>query len=166
MLHASHNGDHPRVCGKDAVEAANNAKSTGSPPRMRERLKNIDGMRPLFRITPAYAGKTTGALRNCTRPQDHPRVCGKDPTLIARVAWNLGSPPRMRERLLVLGIVFSFLGITPAYAGKTPVALVVPATAWDHPRVCGKDGVLRSRNWMSLGSPPRMRERLGAYVAF
>ena len=29
-------------------------------------------------ITPAYAGKTIGVLRNCKRLQDHPRVCGKD----------------------------------------------------------------------------------------
>ena len=52
-----------------------------------------------FRITPARAGKT------------------------ASVDWSgrkhLGSPPRVRVKLLPLPFKRAFLGITPARAGKT-----------------------------------------------
>ncbi len=50
-----------------------------------------------------------------------------------------------------------FTGITPAYAGKSQVALEGRCVLRDHPRVCGEK-VRRLYHLMSLrGSPPRMR---------
>ena len=47
-----------RVCGKDTVLCAAFTATSGSPPRMREILRNADGSQKCVGITPAYAGKT------------------------------------------------------------------------------------------------------------
>ena len=72
-----------------------------------------------YRITPAYAGKTSIHCKSLILLQDHPRVCGKDEVENFRMMIYLGSPPRMRERLYHPLTLISGKGITPAYAGKT-----------------------------------------------
>ena len=111
----------------------------GSPPRMRERLRDYLKKHLRFGITPAYAGKTPFLKPKLTGTQDHPRVCGKDYYWHVHVVYCLGSPPRMRERLFNACPGTSNIGITPAYAGKTCFCLVCGLGDWDHPRVCGKD---------------------------
>ena len=151
--------DHPRVCGKDHF--LNNIFDVflGSPPRMRERraVKNLFVCNS--GITPAYAGKTRLKARKAKGIWDHPRVCGKDTRLINPFVHDRGSPPRMRERQIFTNSRLIVRGITPAYAGKTLIWRWRSRSAWDHPRVCGKDskGSLTSR--IKPGSPPRMRER-------
>ena len=91
--------DHPRVCGKNATFPRFVTGRTGSPPRVREKLFNIQEQVRIFGITPACAGKTACLLK-----------------------WSnpiLGSPPRVREKLrgdLLNGV---YCRITPACAGKT-----------------------------------------------
>ena len=34
----------------------------------------------------------------------------------------------------------------------------IASTAWDHPRVCGKDALILSLKYLASGSPPRVRE--------
>ena len=132
--------DHPRVCGKDLVRGNLHPNKLGSPPRMRERRKMTHVSIFLFRITPAYAGKTSELCGGATQTPDHPRVCGKDAmsTRLSRfgrgspprmrerhvMARNMedaesGSPPRMRERLILDSRTQCQIRITPAYAGKT-----------------------------------------------
>jgi len=72
--------DHPRVCGKDHLPWLIMGLSTGSPPRMRERLFLPFLILPFVRITPAYAGKTSQQYDANLNARDHPRVCGKDGT--------------------------------------------------------------------------------------
>ena len=50
--------DHPRSCGKDLVRFCDAAVLQGSPPLVRERLKNEDLKAVPEGITPARAGKT------------------------------------------------------------------------------------------------------------
>ena len=50
--------DHPRVCGKNLLTTAGTSFSTGSPPRVREKLKQMKKDRDTAGITPACAGKT------------------------------------------------------------------------------------------------------------
>ena len=50
--------DHPRVCGKDITRKSVSLAERGSPPRMRERLKQGLITEDDIGITPAYAGKT------------------------------------------------------------------------------------------------------------
>ena len=52
--------DHPRVCGKDRVNAAISRNGLGSPPRVRERRPYTSRRFDSARITPACAGKTSG----------------------------------------------------------------------------------------------------------
>ena len=110
-----------------------------------------------YRITPAYAGRTSRRSVLSWRRSDHPRVCGENSASeISAMLWP-GSPPRMRgelnERLRrAVGV-----GITPAYAGRTHAATSWATRTSDHPRVCGEN---RGDAWgkpFIKGSPPRMR---------
>ena len=65
----------------------------------------------------------------------------------------------MRERQKGVHQAWQRLRITPAYAGKTPLFLLLAGPQGDHPRVCGKDQYCRNTQLKDLGSPPRMRER-------
>ena len=72
----------------------------GSPPHVRERLQNGIILCRYVGITPACAGKT-GTQTVCPRwPQDHPRMCGKDPYTSVATSFTSGSPPHVRERPL------------------------------------------------------------------
>ena len=64
LLHSFMRGhrDHPRVCGENVIGYVQPAIGDGSPPRMRGKPKAPDLRGLLRRITPAYAGKTTGPM--------------------------------------------------------------------------------------------------------
>ena len=129
-------------------------------------------------ITPAYAGKSH-ELRTLPRAvMDHPRVCGEKRTLQRRCPLRRGSPPRMRGKGRGRSFSSCELGITPAYAGKSPRPGRINSDSSDHPRVCGEkslstsgfiglEGITpayagKSRSLLPIivgmeGSPPRMR---------
>ena len=50
--------DHPRVCGEKSWRWMTRRRATGSPPRMRGKVKALDTIRDNIGITPAYAGKS------------------------------------------------------------------------------------------------------------
>ena len=52
-----------------------------------------------------------------------------------------GSPPRMREELLVLVERLVLPRITPAHAGRIYAFLHGRSPVRDHPRACGKNNV-------------------------
>ena len=58
--------------------------------------------------------------------RDHPRVRGENSTSYKAVDDPLGSPPRARGKPFKSDTQFLADGITPACAGKTLVALVMP----------------------------------------
>ena len=58
---------------------------------------------------------------------------------LARNVVILGSPPRMREKRELEAEMTSYLGITPAYAGKTIKCYRLYSLNRDHPRMCGKN---------------------------
>ena len=111
--------DHPRVCGKDVANGDLNVTTQGSPPRVRERPIHDVVFFGACRITPACAGKTSINKSICSFIKDHPRVCGKDFNISNFSNVIQGSPPRVRERLVLLTDCFGIAGITPACAGKT-----------------------------------------------
>ena len=69
--------DHPRVCGEKARTLIVQDEPQGSPPRVRGKAALWRVSRPLFRITPACAGKSAKAERTSRCSWDHPRVCGE-----------------------------------------------------------------------------------------
>ena len=56
-----------------------------------------------------------------------------------------------------------FVGITPAYAGKSEKPMDRAATARDHPRVCGEKYEAKDQKNQDKGSPPRMRGKVLLY---
>ena len=63
ICHSKRLWDHPRVCGEEATMFRNISADKGSPPRMRGRGVRLLFMFVCFRITPAYAGKSSGNRR-------------------------------------------------------------------------------------------------------
>ena len=114
-------GDHPRACGENNCPPILAALIKGSPPRMRGKLDFFEKMLYKIRITPAHAGKTIPQLRHAAMLQDHPRACGENPSNASILLSVIGSPPRMRGKLIKLGFCDYFPRITPAHAGKTKI---------------------------------------------
>ena len=132
------NRDHPRVCGEKRHQRRTDANGRGSPPRMRGKGPHGGRRRGLGGITPAYAGKSHSQLPLRTPVRDHPRVCGEKCVVLLVLCCGLGSPPRMRGKV-VHGVVLALdVGITPAYAGKSFFVRVGLGVDRDHPRVCGE----------------------------
>ena len=90
--------DHPRLCGEklDAVTVL--ISTLGSPPPMRG--KAVSGQSPptRYRITPAYAGKSSAACCASDLDRDHPRLCGEKPVGKLFSGKKTGSPPPMRGK--------------------------------------------------------------------
>ena len=138
---AGHRRDHPRVCGEKKRHPAILYPVIGSPPRMRGKGVGVTCAVGFLRITPAYAGKS-----------------------IARKTINMlicGSPPRMRGKAAAEGGLRKNQGITPAYAGKRHVPALFNVNHEDHPRVCGEKLEALLIYDHDLGSPPRMRGKVG-----
>ncbi len=130
--------DHPRVCGEKKVMRGAKDKRMGSPPRMRGKVADDIKKTKAYRITPAYAGKSQ--LRFCMQnlSGDHPRVCGEKMSWACCMTARLGSPPRMRGKVILSAVGKSSGGITPAYAGKREIKRRCCVASQDHPRVCGE----------------------------
>ena len=98
--------------------------STGSPPRRRGKDGNIN-LNDLFnRITPAWAGKSSGADPTDWTTTDHPRMGGEKASAELYCIAALGSPPRGQ--------------------GKDGLDLIAYEFAQDHPRVGGEKEFLQS----------------------
>ena len=135
-------GDHPRVCGEKCRRYRLFLLPLGSPPRMRGKgpLCHAPCIGP--RITPAYAGKSRSKPYRLSVERDHPRVCGEKSGGVQRMNKLVGSPPRMRGKVLLYLRIFAVGGITPAYAGKRYGVRRGDGISGDHPRVCGEKAIL------------------------
>ena len=71
--------DHPRVCGEKYDVCRCMAEITGSPPRVRGKVKTCGFLALAIRITPACAGKRRQTSVPSAARGDHPRVCGEKP---------------------------------------------------------------------------------------
>ena len=133
--------DHPRVCGENVGAMPKVPINSGSPPRVRGKLKF------------SFAVEVW--------QQDHPRVCGENIFASLKLVINLGSPPRVRGKLSITAPATVKPRITPACAGKT-----IKETFWinsieDHPRVCGENCPQNKNQTAKEGSPPRVRGKHG-----
>ena len=156
--------DHPRVCGEKPESGRWGEQDAGSPPRMRGKAPRFLIAKGLFRITPAYAGKSVKVNEPDCLPRDHPRVCGEKTSSNVPERKNPGSPPRMQGKGCPLLFRYYFIGITPACAGKSYSPPQGSKRQGDHPRVCGEKSVQSSAVWCIPGSPPRMRGK-ARYIA-
>ena len=76
------------------------------------------------RITPAYAGKSIASFWYTFPVQDHPRLCGEKYSNIETSVSNMGSPPPMRGKGTFIEYGNVKFRITPAYAGKSCLAIL------------------------------------------
>ena len=108
----------PAYAGKSATSRPAAISRLGSPPRMRGKVAVYHQRGCWVWITPAYAGKASGAMSGSDMdritpacagkswnleqvvygPGDHPRVCGEKSELSRYYLSYQGSPPRMRGK--------------------------------------------------------------------
>ncbi len=131
-------GDHPRVCGEKSGIQLGAVGSKGSPPRVRGKVISSLQCDFLSGITPACAGKRKRSRLQRSGTGDHPRVCGEKQGQKDSIINQLGSPPRMRGKVLGSLAAAHDAGITPAYAGKRTRSSRMQHAHRDHPRVCGE----------------------------
>ena len=111
---------------------------------MRGKVSSPLQLRPVCRITPAYAGKSLPSRACPPSCWDHPRVCGE----------------KRIERMVFM----MAMGITPAYAGKRFSHFLSFLRLQDHPRVCGEKVPQAFLSTSAPGSPPRMRGKVRLVV--
>ena len=133
-------GDHPRVCGEKILRMLTTQVTLGSPPRVRGKALQRNSSHSQEGITPACAGKSKSST-----------TTGK---------LGVGSPPRVRGKVPGVCKDLERVGITPAYAGKSNLHVLFHLKVRDHPRVCGEKCMALFKNWLVLGSPPRMRGKV------
>ena len=131
---------------------------------MRGKVPFIFPVVGVVRITPAYAGKSVFLLYPALIAEDHPRLCGEKQQIALEPADMTGSPPPMRGKVLPPPIPRRLLGITPAYAGKSPPFCCLSSYLPDHPRLCGEKAEKLYEILLGEGSPPPMRGKDPAYV--
>ena len=131
--------------------------SLGSPPPMRGKASGSFGDYAKFRITPAYAGKSSGTEWGFRTDWDHPRLCGEKQNLRLFVLYHRGSPPPMRGKVPKSLTCQIANRITPAYAGKRNHWQKKTLLQKDHPRLCGEKFFLPDKSGTFAGSPPPMR---------
>ena len=106
---------------------------------MRGKPNNFLETYPRARITPADAGKTILLPPFVEQLQDHPRGCGENLMTYFPIRCIVGSPPRMRGKLLLHLANNDKHRITPADAGKTHLHRKNVLYNVDHPRGCGEN---------------------------
>ena len=87
-------------------------------------------------------------------------MCGEKSGFCQRSILHLGSPPRMRGKVLYRSGPDAGGRITPAYAGKSYTRTCYAYNVRDHPRVCGEKVGMGYRGKAPVGSPPRMRGKV------
>ena len=84
-------------------------------------------------------------------------MCGEKILLYFVSGASLGSPPRVRGKVVITMPTEMFQGITPACAGKSDIRACTCGNDGDHPRVCGEKAMICGKVYSVLGSPPRVR---------
>ena len=149
--------DHPRVCGEKQSTMCRMRNVLGSPPRVRGEVNFCSSHVFVVWITPACAGRRVIEDMCCSRPMDHPRVCGEKAVEMHRAVFMQGSPPRVRGEGCHQPAGRTGRGITPACAGRRSKRNTAKLARQDHPRVCGEKSRRAGGADECRGSPPRVR---------
>ena len=135
----------------------------GSPPRVRSRLVEVAPAEAATGITSACAEQTPPVGWRRWNVRDHLRVCGADLQFVPVQLTAMGSPPRVRSRLVFGGRLVTNHGITSACAEQTHPQQSAWPIGKDHLRVCGADVDRIITIPADRGSPPRVRSRRDGY---
>ena len=130
---------HPRACGENSQHPAFVYPRLGSSPRVRGKRRRPAHRQHRGGLIPARAGKTHSKPRRPNRAMAHPRACGENERLEARVAQRPGSSPRVRGKPQAGGVLGLGPRLIPARAGKTPAGPRKRPRRPAHPRACGEN---------------------------
>ena len=149
--------DHPRMRGEHMAKSTNCCKSLGSSPHVRG--TRLYYGKQLFQqgIIPACAGNTRSASWRPPNCRDHPRMRGEHPWDTMSMYRRPGSSPHARGTHRSCFNPCSIVGIIPACAGNTRLALGYVAGTGDHPRMRGEHPSFRKENSTRKGSSPHAR---------
>ena len=138
--------------------------TVGSPPRGRGKAEQQAYEQLQSGITPAQAGKRRQSS-HCLRPdRDHPRAGGEKTEYAKRLPPCQGLPPRRRGKVFLTDLVRVVVRITPAQAGKSRRCCLPGSPRRDHPRVGGEKAKANCRHFWPVGSPPRGRGKVVAFI--
>ena len=87
-------------------------------------------------------------------------MCGEKQRYIVFVNITIGSPPRVRGKVLMNSSNVIAIRITPACAGKRMVKSNGKYNNRDHPRVCGEKAYSLVILFVDVGSPPHVRGKV------
>ena len=130
--------DHPRVCGEKQKKSPTGLVTRGSPPHVRGKGADEQGVGGVAGITPAYAGKRVRCSQQALPCTDHPRMCGEKRQDRLDYYVPQGSPPHVRGKGGDGNDRGLHARITPACAGKRIAGRNLLCGQWDHPRMCGE----------------------------
>ena len=151
---------HPRVGGENIETFGGASSLSGSSPRGRGKPRPRATLRRQPGLIPAWAGKTPGSRSTGLSAWAHPRVGGENLEDSFDCARRLGSSPRGRGKRRVFRRSLVFLGLIPAWAGKTETPASWATSSGAHPRVGGENSSARIAPSAGGGSSPRGRGKL------
>ncbi len=153
--------DHPRIRGEKLLGVVSCVLPLGSPPHTRGKVLSEHKFFQQMGITPAYAGKRYLLLPTGHNCKDHPRIRGEKDFPYECGCVEMGSPPHTRGKEFSMLKRSCWLGITPAYAGKSPKRRFLLYRSGDHPRIRGEK-VKQPKSYAGdRGSPPHTRGKDG-----
>ena len=138
----------PAWAGKTSTRRTRTSGRAGSSPRGRGKRRPVPRPRPGCGLIPAWAGKTCPACSPPRGRRAHPRVGGENDETQEDFKPHNGSSPRGRGKRNFLGAPCGYLGLIPAWAGKTCSTGACLVGVWAHPRVGGE-------NWEGCHASPR-----------
>ena len=149
--------DHPRIRGEKSSFTTMMTRGLGSPPHTRGKAVYVHICRINLGITPAYAGKRAVQRPVHIPSEDHPRIRGEKLNVYYIKAQRQESPPHTRGKDERPRGLYTPIGITPAYAGKSKSTCSGGVTSEDHPRIRGEK--IADVDWQDAaqGSPPHTR---------
>ena len=106
------------MCRNNLKTYRDTSKEVGSPLRVQEQLKKVEGNMGLSRITPACAGTTTELIKEIENDKDHPCMCRNNVTLVLAFPKDKGITPACAGTTLNDPLFFNdpFLEILEIYS--------------------------------------------------
>ena len=132
----------------------------GSPPHGRGKVTICEPMSWGPGITPAWAGKSARPRQAAYGGPDHPRMGGEKVDGGRNRSRQMGSPPHGRGKVIFRQFLHYFVGITPAWAGKSRRLCPSGRRSKDHPRMGGEKTLKYELNEGKRGSPPHGRGKV------
>ena len=130
--------DHPRMCGEHLAMYCSSVSSLGSSPHVRGAHIGTNVEYGPYGIIPACAGSTCRRSERCSRPWDHPRMCGEHREGTGVPSCRSGSSPHVRGAPALISSLGGDTGIIPACAGSTKLLYTqIPSTTGSSPHVRG-----------------------------